>query len=115
MRPIALVTDSTVNMPEHLLAEYQITVVPAYVNFGDQSYKDYVEMPPQEFYRRLAEVKARGGELPKTSQPSPGDFERVYRALAREGAKHIISVHVAARSSGTVNSATIAKEMVNNV
>jgi DegV family protein with EDD domain len=115
MKDIALVTDTTVNMPEQLATEYEITVVPVYVNIGDKSYKDYIELPPAEFYRRLAETKQSGGELPKTSQPSPGDFEVAYRELARKGAKHIISVHVTAKSSGTVNSATIAKEMAPQV
>jgi fatty acid kinase fatty acid binding subunit len=112
MPDIALVTDSTVNMADDWLKRYDITVVPVYVNFGNNSFKDYVEIPPAEFYKRLAGIKAAGGELPKTSQPSPADFERAYSALARSGAKHIISVHVAANSSGTVNSALIAKDMV---
>lgn len=112
MSDIALVTDSTVNMPDDLVKRYDITVVPVYVNFGNKSYKDYVEMPPAEFYRRLAQVKSAGGELPKTSQPSPADLAGAYSALARNGAQDIISVHVTAKSSGTVNSATIAKDMV---
>ena len=112
MSKIALVTDSTVNMPEAWLERYGITVVPVYVIFGAKSYKDYVEMPPAEFYKRLGELKASGGEIPKTSQPSPADFQRAYLALARDGAQDIISVHVAANSSGTVNSAIIARDMV---
>jgi DegV family protein with EDD domain len=115
MNDIALVTDSTVNMPDALARKYDITVVPVYVNFGDKSYKDYVEIPPEKFYAMLADIKARGGELPKTSQPSPGDFEKTYRALADDGARHIISIHVTAKSSGTCNSATIASEMVPKV
>jgi fatty acid kinase fatty acid binding subunit len=112
MSEIALVTDSTANMPDELVKRYQVTVVPLYILFGGNAQKDYVEIPPAEFYKRLAEVKAAGGELPKTSQPSPVDFEGVYNALARSGAKDIISVHVAAKMSGTVNSAQIAADMV---
>ncbi|MCL4394015.1 MAG: DegV family protein, partial [Chloroflexi bacterium] len=85
---------------------------PVYVIFGDRSYKDYSEMSVAEFYARLAEVKAKGGEMPKTSQPSPNDFVQAYSALIREGAKHIISIHVTAKSSGTVNSANLAKDLV---
>ena len=112
MSDIALVTDSTANMPDDLVKRYELTVVPLYVRFGDEAQKDYVELPPAEFYRRLSAVKAAGGELPKTSQPSPVDFEHTYSALARGGAKHIISVHVSAKMSGTVNSAQIAADMV---
>jgi DegV family protein with EDD domain len=112
MSDIALVTDSTANMPAELVKRYDVTVVPLYVIFSGKAQKDYVELPPAEFYKRLAEVKAAGGELPKTSQPSPVDFEGTYSALARDGAKDIISVHVAAKMSGTVNSAQIAGDMV---
>lgn len=112
MSAIRLVTDSTVNMPDNLAKNYQITIVPVYVVIGDKSYKDYVEMPPEKFYSTLAEIKAKGGEMPKTSQPSPGDFQQAYTKLADAGASDIISIHVSAKASGTCNSATIAKDSV---
>ncbi len=112
MADIALVTDSTANMPDELVTRYDVTMVPLYVRFGATVQKDYVELPPAEFYRRLAEMKAAGGELPKTSQPTPLDFEDAYRAIARGGAKDIVSVHVAAKMSGTLNSAQIAGDAV---
>lgn len=112
MSEIALVTDSTANMPDELVKRYDVTVVPLYVLFGGKAQKDYVELPPAEFYRRLAEVKAAGGDLPKTSQPTPADFEGTYSAIARGGAKEILSVHVSAKMSGTLNSAQIAGDMV---
>lgn len=112
MSSIALVTDSTANMPDELVKRYNVTVVPLYVRFGETVQKDYVELPPAAFYKRLVEVKAAGGELPKTSQPTPVDFEASYGAIARGGAKDIISLHVAAKMSGTVNSAQIAGNTV---
>ena len=112
MSAIALVTDSTANLPEELVRRYDVTVVPLYVRFGETVWKDYVELPPAEFYKHLAETRAAGGELPKTSQPTPSDFEGAYRALARGGAEDILSVHVAAKMSGTLNSAQVAGEMV---
>ncbi len=112
MSTVALVTDSTANLPDELVRRYDVTVVPLYVLFGGKAQKDYVELPPAEFYERLAEVKAAGGELPKTSQPTPVDFEGTYSAIARGGAKDIISLHVAAKMSGTLNSAQIAGDMV---
>ena len=115
MHAIALVTDTTVNMAPDLVAKYEITLVPVYVIWGDRSYRDYVEMSPTDFYKRLAQAKAEGSELPKTSQPSPVDFERAFRSLAHSGAKDIISVHLTSKSSGTVNSAMIARDMVSEV
>ncbi len=112
MDEVRFVTDSTANLPEDYRREHNVTVVPIYVIFGDQSFKDYIEISVAEFYRRMAEVLANGGGMPKTSQPSPNDFVVTYQQLIREGAKHIISIHVSAKSSGTVNSAGIAKGMV---
>ena len=105
MSRVAFVTDTTCNLPDELVQQYGITVVPIYVTFGTESYKDYVEMPPDEFYRRLAEFKAAGLGMPKTSQPSPEDFRAVYAALAEQGYSDIISIHVTAKSSGTCQSA----------
>ncbi len=65
-----------------------------------------------EFHARLVKAKADGGALPTSSQPSPADFADIYNGLIREGAKHIISIHVTAKSSGTCNSANLAKDMV---
>ncbi len=112
MPDIAFVTDSTANLADEYVKRYGVTIVPLYVLFGDKAQKDYVELSSAEFYKRLAEVKAAGGDLPKTSQPTPVDFQETYRALAHAGARDIISVHVAAKMSGTVNSAQIAGDMV---
>lgn len=112
MSAIRLVTDTTVNMSDDLAKKYQITIVPVYVVMGDKSFKDYVEMTPEKFYATLADIKARGGDMPKTSQPSPLDFQNAYTQLADAGAKDIISLHVSAKASGTFNSATIAKDAV---
>jgi len=112
MSDIAFVTDSTANLPDEWVQRYAVTIVPLYVLFGDRARKDYVELPPAEFYRELAAVKAAGGALPRTSQPTPLDFEGTYSALARGGAKDIISIHAAAKMSGTLNSAQIAGDVL---
>ncbi|MGB8646851.1 MAG: DegV family protein [Anaerolineae bacterium] len=112
MTQIALVTDTTVNMTEDLLKRYGITMVPVHVIFDGVSYKEIVDMPIAEFYRRLIEIKAAGGALPTSSQPSPGELAEAYLALAAQGATDIISIHVSAVSSGTCNSAMLAREMV---
>lgn len=108
MGRVALMTDTTSNMPREWVERYGIIVVPVYVNFGDRSYKDYVEMPPETFYRRLAEAE----EMPKTSQPTPADFAEAYRQAQAQGADTVIGVYVTAKASGTCQSAQMAADMV---
>jgi DegV family protein with EDD domain len=112
MKEIRFVTDTTANLPAEFARQYGVKLAPIYVIFGDKSYKEISEMSIAEFHSRLAEIKAKGGAMPTSSQPSPVDFAEIYNELIREGAKHIISIHVTAKSSGTVNSANLAKEMV---
>jgi DegV family protein with EDD domain len=112
---IALVTDSTANLPPEMAARYGVRVVPVYVNFGVESFKDYEEMPPARFYEKLAAVRAAGGDMPKTSQPSPEDFRRAYEQCKTEGATDVISIHVTAKASGTCASAELAKTMVEGI
>ena len=115
MSRIAFVTDTTCNLPDDLRRRHDITVVPVYVIFGESSYKDYVEMPQAEFYRRLAEQKAAGKGMPTTSQPTPEDFRADYAALAGQGFSDIVSIHVTAKSSGTCQSAQLAATMMTGV
>lgn len=92
--PIAFVTDSTCNLPEEIVRRHHITVVPVYVIFGEQSYKDGLEMSSAAFYERLQAYRQETGQMPTTSQPSPGDFQAVYERLAAQGVKEVISIHV---------------------
>ena len=109
---IAFVTDTTVNMPPEMAAQYGLTVVPVYVIFGETSLKDYEEIAPEAFYRRLRAYRQETGNMPTTSQPSPEDFRRVYARLADEGYTDVISVHVTAKASGTCQSAELGAQMV---
>ena len=97
---IRVVTDSVSDIPADIVEELGITVVPAYVRFGNEVYKDGVELTTDQFFDRLM----NGPEFPATSQPSVGDFSETYASVA-EGADGIVSVHVSSRVSGTVNSA----------
>jgi DegV family protein with EDD domain len=112
MKEIRFVTDTTANLPPEFARQYDVKLAPIYVIFGEKSYKEISEMSIAEFHARLAEIKATGGTMPTSSQPSPVDLAEIYKELVSEGAKHIISIHVTAKSSGTVNSANLAKEMV---
>jgi len=102
----AIVLDSTADFPEAPGRFPNWRVVPLYVRFGDESYKDYVDMTPAEFYARLRTAE----ELPTTSQPTPGDFLATYEELAAYD--RIYSLHISAELSGTYGSATTAAEEI---
>ena len=106
----AIVLDSTADFPEAPERFPNWRVVPLYVFFGDQSYRDYVDLTPEEFYARLRTAT----ELPTTSQPTPGDFLTTYQELS--GYERIYSLHLSAALSGTFQSAsTAAQELGNQV
>jgi DegV family protein with EDD domain len=102
----AIVVDSTADFPDAHERYPNWRVVPLYVNFGTESYKDGVDLTADQFYERLR----TSPELPTTSQPTPGDFLATYEELA--GYDRILSVHIAANLSGTFQSAgTAAAEL----
>src|SRR5690606_8330442 len=84
-------------------------IVPLTVTFGARAFQDGVDLSPQRFYQLLAEADA--ASLPRTTQPSPADFERVYRPLVEAGCS-IVSVHLSSRLSGTLQSAALAARSV---
>ena len=102
---LKIVTDSSCDLPPDLALSKGITVVPCYVYFGDQEFKDGLDLGPDEFYERLV----ASSDLPTTSQPSVADFIDVYRALSDEG-HDVVSIHLSAKLSGTLNSALQARE-----
>jgi DegV family protein with EDD domain len=101
-RNTALVLDSTADYPEAAERFPSWRVVPLYVRFGDESYRDYVELGPHEFYERLRTETTS----PTTSQPTPGDFAATYAELADY--ERIFSIHIPESLSGTVQSARVA-------
>jgi DegV family protein with EDD domain len=106
----AIVVDSTADFPEAQERFSNWRMVPLYVRFGDQSYRDYVELGPDEFYARLRTAE----ELPTTSQPTPGDFLAAYEQLGDY--ERIYSLHISAKLSGTFESArTAASELGDTV
>jgi DegV family protein with EDD domain len=98
----AIVVDSTADLPTAPERFPNWRVVPLYVRFGDESFRDYVELSPEQFYERLRAAPA----TPSTSQPTPGDFLETYEQLA--GYDRILSVHIAGKLSGTLESARAA-------
>lgn len=105
---IRIVTDSTCDLPDGQLAQLDVHVVPIHLLFGAEEYQEGVTLSYGEFFHKVNSL----GIVPKTSQPSPGDFAQVYRELASEGATTILSVHVTGKLSGTVRSAEMGAELV---
>ena len=104
---IKVVTDSSADLPAQLVEELGITVVPLYVRFGEEVYRDRVDISEDEFYQRLV----RDPVHPSTTQPTPQDFTNVYQKLSKE-ADGIISIHISGKLSGTCSSALQGRELV---
>jgi DegV family protein with EDD domain len=102
---VKIVTDSLSDITGDLAQELGITVVPLYVRFGEEVYRDRVEITTDEFYRRLVQ----GDVSPTTTQPPPGDFVDVYKKLAKE-TDEILVVTVSSVLSGTYQSALQARD-----
>lgn len=98
--PVGIVTDSTCDLPPALLRDYNIGVAPLRLFLDDQEYADKQELSAEEFNRRLPDSRSA-----RTSQPAPGDFHRLYRS-GLESHAQILSLHVMALYSGTLQSAT---------
>jgi DegV family protein with EDD domain len=107
---IALVTDSSSQLPAELAERYAVSVVPIPVTVDDTTYNEGVDLDADGFYAFFAD-----GIVPEvsTSQPSPGRFVETYASLVEAGAIEILSVHVGKSMSGTLNSARLGAETVN--
>ena len=101
---VRIVTDSTADLSNPLREKYGLEMIPLNVHFGDELYKDQVDLSPEQFYEKLRTAKI----LPRTSQPSPGEFMELYKKIADEGAETIVSIHLSAKLSGTYQSAKVA-------
>jgi DegV family protein with EDD domain len=106
-RGVAIVTDSTADLPPALAAARGVTVVPLTLHLDGQSLLDGVDITPAEFYRRLPAATTH----PTTSQPSPGRFAETYTALLQNH-ESILSIHISEKLSGTFDSARQAAEMI---
>ena len=110
MAGVAVVTDSTSDLPVALQQRHGITVVPLNVHFGDEVFRDQVDITTDAFMERLR----RSSALPTTSQPSVGLFAETFRRLAAEH-DAVVAVLISGKLSGTLQSATLAAEEVRDV
>jgi len=103
---VKIVTDSCSDITQNEAAKLGITVVPAYVHFGNEVYRDGVDIGSDQFYEKLAASPIH----PSTAAPSPGDFARVYEQIAEE-TNEIVSIHVTRKHSAMYDSAMTGKSM----
>lgn len=104
---IKIVTDSTCDLPENVIQELGITVIPLYINIGDQGFLDGIDISRQEFYSNLADYPTH----PTTGTPGTATFLNAFDNLVEEGADEIISIHISEELSATIDVArTAAKE-----
>ncbi|HNT54211.1 MAG TPA: DegV family protein [Anaerolineaceae bacterium] len=106
--PIALITDSTCDIPAELRQQYQIGIIPLTVVWGGRQMLDGVELSAEAFYERLV----KDPEFPTTSQPSPRQFFDAFKAQQAAGAREIVVITISSAMSGTIESARRAAEMI---
>ena len=103
---IKIVTDSGADLPEEIVKDLNITVVPLHIMFGVKDYQDGVDIKHSELYRKLVESPV----IPTTSTASPGEFANVFRKLIKEGAQSIICINISEKLSKTYGSAVPAQK-----
>lgn len=111
MSRIAIVTDSTSDLPKGLAEKLKVHIVALTVHMGGNDYIDGIDLTKEEMLAYLCS----DAQLPTTSQPTPADFVKIYENLAHEGYDAIISLHISEELSGTVNGARIAAEKVQDL
>ena len=94
---IALLTDSACDLPRELIERFRIKVLPLSVIYPEKSYKDRINIHPQEVYDRMPE------EIPTTSMPTPHEVSSLLEEIRREGFTHVLAVHLSSALSGTVD------------
>jgi fatty acid kinase fatty acid binding subunit len=105
---VRVVTDSACDLPDDLIEQLGIAVVPLSIRFGNEELIDRKELSTDEFWRRLTESDV----LPETSAPSPGAFEDTFRRLAGDGATGIVCINLSSKLSGTMQAAQVAARAV---
>lgn len=107
MGKVAIVTDSTCDIPEASQKELNITVLPQILIWGEETFRDRIDIQPSEFYARLANAK----KMPTTSQVTPATFKKTFDDLLAQGYE-ILCVLVSSKLSGTIDSAIQAKALL---
>jgi DegV family protein with EDD domain len=108
MSKVSIVTDSVASIPETLLEKLKINIVPYFIHWGEDTYRDLVTIHRKSFYLQLAAAKFP----PKTANPSPGDYSKIYQEIAQAGTTEIVSIHMTSKGSGAYQAALAGKNLV---
>lgn len=103
---IAIVTDSTCDLPQHVIQNVGINVIPLFINIGDKGYLDGVDITRKDFYINLPSYTTH----PTTGTPGMDAFKNTYQTLADQGFTEILSIHISEKLSATVNVARNAAQ-----
>ncbi|GAQ24960.1 6-phosphogluconate dehydratase [Tepidanaerobacter syntrophicus] len=103
---IHIVSDSSCDLPDEYLAAHHIPIVPLTIIFPDAEYREKIDITPEEFYKKMTSSNT----LPKTTQPSPAAFLKVFEETASPG-DEILCITISSKLSGTFQSANVAKTM----
>ena len=107
MRKVVITTDSTSDLSNELLKKYEIYTIPLYVRFGEEIYKDGVDLNTLELYKKVKEKN----ELPKTMAVSPGDFEEFFKSFLIKDCD-IVHISIGSKISGSYQSAVLASQLL---
>lgn len=107
MSKVAIVTDSTAYIPKELESEYDLRIAPLQLIWGEEQFRDGVDIQPVQFYEKLAHAEI----MPSTSQATPGALKEIYKELTNQG-YDVFSIHISSKLSGTIDSAIQAKAML---
>jgi DegV family protein with EDD domain len=105
-----VVTDSACDLPDELLAELGIGLVPLRIRFGSEELTDRIELSTKEFWARCQSSPS----LPETSAPSPGQFQSAFEAMAADGAEGVVCVNLSSKMSATIQAARQAARSMEN-
>lgn len=108
MNRVAVVTDSVASIPQDLIENLNIHIVPYYIHRGTETLRDLVTATAESFYDWMQTAT----EIPKTANPSPGEYLAKYKELAAAGAREIISIHITSKGSGAYAAASAARKML---
>lgn len=108
---VRIVTDSTCDLPQEVIDRFEIEVVPLYINVGDKSYRDGIDLSREQFYQRLP----GWNPAPTTAAPGAKVFKQIYDRLAGEGASEVLSIHISVSLSATPDVARQGADMTSSV
>ena len=111
MPQVAIVTDSVATVPDEMMEELKINWVPYYIHRGNEVLRDLITVKRKEFFEWLPTAK----ELPKTANPSAGEYLEKYKSIAEKGIKKIASIHISSVNSGAFQAANMAKSMLKEI